>query len=426
MTHDGGVRQLRPWVACFLGALVLTTACSSDGGEAAESTTTVPDQVTEVPVVTEAPAVTRWSIAPALAADPNCPNPAAGVPIRIGYAADFSEAASLSQQSATEAALHLVKLINCSGGADGQPVDVQVVDASGSPVETRDSVNELLSAGAEAILGPPSVDPGLRILQMTDGSLPVLFPTAGDPALADPTRLSFLAGFDQTRAATASARFALDQGWGTAVTFSGPGSIFGHSPNIFARQFQAAGGVLVADYPYVPGETVDFAEAAGQMAAGPVPAVVFTAMPAEQVAALRSDLTAAGLTPEVIVAENFAATGGYTVDGLDGVHHPAQVVVEPAGRVAALNASYQAVNGEGFADPEAAALVADAMTIILDAYLRSDRATPEGVGAAIAQGTDIDGVTGIFGFDGGGSPTKAVHIHRVVGGQPTLVTSVNS
>ncbi len=424
MTHDRVRRQLRPWAVACLGVLLVAAACSSEGEDDANGTTTVPNQVTEAPVTTDAPAPTRWSIDAALGADPNCPNPAAGTPIRIGYAADLSEGGSPAEQSATAAALHMVKLVNCSGGVDGRPIDVQVVDASGSPVATRDAVRELLSAGAEAILGPTSVDLGLRIVQMTDGAIPVVFPSAGDPVLADPTRLSFLAGFDQTRSAAASARFALDQGWGTAVTFSGPGSIFGHSPQVFAQQFQVSGGVLVADYPYVPNETVDFSEAADQIAAGPAPAVVYTAMPAEQVAALRNDLAAAGLTPEIIVAENFEATGGYTVEGLDGVHHPVQVVVEPGGRVAALNGSYQAVNGEGFVDPRAAALVADAMTALLDAHVRSEGANPDGVGAAITEGIDIDGATGVFSFDGRASPTKPVHIHRMVGTEPTFVASI--
>lgn len=402
---------------------MLAVACTSSGGNdpALTASTSVGDQSTTVPVITlpSAP-VPLWSIDDALGADPNCTTPVAGEPLRIGYAADFGEFGSASDVPGSEAALHLVQLINCSGGVDGQPVDLQVVDVSGSPLASRQAVRELIDNGVSAIIGPPFPDPGFRVLQATDGEIPVLFAASTEPALADLTDLSFLVAFDDTLGASSAAQFALDQGWRTAVTFSSPGPYFGYNPTVFKEVFEAGGGTVTTDYAYVPGQTVDFSTEASELAAAGSPDVVYSAMFADQVSALRSQFVAAGINPEFIGSDAFEATGGYLTAGVDGVYHTTHAFAEPGSRITMLDESFRLATGEGSENPTFAALAGDAVTVILDAYLRSGKGSPSAIGAAIADGMDVQGMTGLLSYNGEASPSKPVYVHRVVDGVPTL------
>jgi ABC-type branched-subunit amino acid transport system substrate-binding protein len=408
----------------LLAAVVVAGACSSEGDEDLTGSTTsepVPTSGVESSgssVATEA--APPWSIDQALAADPNCAEPVTGEPLRIGYAADFTEIGGVADRPGSEAALHLARLVNCSGGVDGQPVEVLVVDVSGTPLESRQAVMGLVDSGVSAIIGPPFPDPGFRILQVTDGQIPVLFASSTEPALANLSELSFLVAFNDTLGASSAAQFALDQGWRTAVTFSAPGPYFGYNPVVFAEAFEAGGGTVTADYGYVPAETVDFSAEVAEMAAAGGPDVIYSAMFANQIAALRSQLMGANLTAEFIGSDAFEATGGYFTAGVDGVYHVTHAFSEPGSRIAAFEESYRLGTGSPSENPTFAALAADAMTVILDAYARSGKGPPEVIGATIAEGTGVQAVTGVLSYNGAASPAKPVYIHRVVDGQATL------
>lgn len=408
------------------GALVLiiTAACTSGGGDASPGdTTSAQPSTTASPVTVGAGPTRRWSIEEALVADPDCQDPVDGAPVRIGFAADLGNFGPESDGPEVEAALHLISLINCSGGVAGQSVELQVVDISGSPRVTQLAVRELIDTGVSAIIGPPAADPGLRILQETAGSIPVVFAASTEPALADASQLSFLAAFDDTRAATAAAEFALDQGWRTAVTFSSPGPYFGYNPQVFTEVFQAGGGSVIADFGHVPGETIGFSSEVAEIAAG-APDVIYAPMFADQISALRRELDAAEVTGEIIAGDSFEATGGYFTDGVDGIYHTTHAFAEPGNRVALLQESFQSVAGDSTENPNFAALFGDALTVILDAYLRSGDGSPPAIGAAIAAGADIEGVTGTLSYDGGAIPAKPVYIHLVADGEPTLAAVI--
>jgi branched-chain amino acid transport system substrate-binding protein len=358
-----------------------------------------------------------------LAADANCPTPVSGEPLRIGYAADLSEVGGFADAPASQMAAHMAKLINCSGGLAGRPVEVDRVDVSGlDPVVSREGTKGLVDGGASVLLGPPFPDPGFRVLQVADGKVPVIFTGSTEPALGDDSHLSYLVAFSDTQGATAAAQFAQTQGWSTAVTFSSPGPYFGYNPLVFADVFTAQGGRVLGDFPFIPLETTDFADAIAAMADEP-PDVIYSAMLANQLVALKEQLAAAGLgAVEVIGTDAFEATNGYALaPGNEGIYHVTHTDPRPGTRLDRLEASFAAANG-GVApsSPSMAALAGDAMAVIADAYLRVGTTDPVAIGQAIATAQGVQGITGILTYDRSGAPSKPMYIHKVVAGQATL------
>lgn len=367
-----------------------------------------------------------FDIDAALAADlANCSEAPTGDPLVIGYAADLSDVGGFADAPASQAAEHFVNLINCAGGVNGSSVELIIQNIEGDPEVTARAAQDLVDAGVSAILGPPFADFGQPLLQVTQGNVPVLFVASTEPTLPDPAALSFLVAFDDTAQATAAAQFAIDQGWTTAVTFSSPGPYFGYVPATFTEAFEAGGGTVLADYNFVPIEDVDFSTQVNEIAnAAEQPDVVFSAMLAFQAAPLQAQLQAAGVDTEILMSDAFEATGGYFTDGTEGFFHTTHSFPEPGSRVVLLADSFEAANGAPIENPSFGGLAADAIAVIIDAYLRTGSHDPATLGAAILEATDVEGVTGVLTYGGSAAPSKPVFVHEVVDGQPSLAAVI--
>lgn len=420
-------------LAAVLAATLIVAACSNGDdssatndpssettleGEEAEESSTAEDGETVV-----ADETGGWDIDAALGADPNCAAPVTGDPLRIGYAADLSPIGGPADAPGSQAAEHLAKLINCSGGLDGKPVEVIVTDVSGDPLATRNATTALLAADVHVLLGPPFPDPGFRVLQVTRGQYPVIFTGSTEPALGDHTALSYLVAFNDTQGATVAAQFALSSGWSRAVTFTSPGPYFGYNSLIFSQVFEETGGEIIGDYQFVPFETTDFADAVAQIALDP-PDVIYTPMFAFQLVELRKQLEAAGVTVEYLQSDAFEATGGYGLAGTEGIYHVTHAFPSEGSRISVLNASLASSAGVPSEAPSMVALAGDAMAVIADAYLRVRTTDPVVLGNAIADANGVQGVTGMLSYNGTGSPTKEIYIHEVVDGGPSLAATV--
>lgn len=275
------------------------------------------------------------------------------------------------------------------------------------------------------MLGPPFPNPGFRVLQITDGQIPVIFTGSTEPALSDHTALSYLVAFNDTQGATVAAQFALSNGWSRAVTFTSPGPYFGYNTLVFSGVFRANGGEVIGDYPFVPFETTDFADAAAAIAADP-PDVIYTPMFAFQLVALREQLEALGVDVDYLQSDAFEATGGYGLAGTDGIYHVTHAFPSEGSRINLLNSSLAAAQGVGSEAPSMVALAGDAFAVIADAYLRVGTTDPVLLGGAISQATNVDGVTGTLSYNNTGAPTKEIYIHEVVNGEPTLAATFGS
>ena len=357
-----------------------------------------------------------------LAADlADCAPAPQGEPLRIGYAADFSELGGFVDIPASAAAEYFAELVNCWGGVDGHAVEMVIRDIEGDPETAGRVAQELLDADVTAILGPAFFDVNQAILQVTAGKVPLISVSSTEPLLADTAQLSLLASFTDTAQAEAAAQFAIGQGWTTAVTFSVPGPYFGYVVEVFTETFETLGGQVLGDYPFVPAGTTDFsAQVNGIAALDTQPDVVYSALLAFQAAILAAQLGEAAVDAEMLVADAFSATGGYYVDGVEGFFHTSHTFPEPGGRMLRFLGSYEAEKGSALESDSYSALAADAILVIADAVIRTGSLDPITVADAIIAGTGVDGLTGTLTYDGGATPNTPVYVHEVVNGGPSL------
>ena len=360
-----------------------------------------------------------------LAADLSaCEPPPTGETLKIGYAADFSELGGFVDIPGSSAAEYFVELLNCVGGVDGRPVELVVRDIEGNPETAGRVAQELLDDDVTAILGPAFFDVNQAILQVTAASTPLISVSSTEPLLADPSQLSLLASFTDTAQAKAAAQFAIDRGWQTAATFSVPGPYFGYLVEVFTEEFEALGGRLLGDYPFVPAETTDFSAQVNEIAAlDPQPDVIYSALIAFQAAILGGQLDEAGIGAEMLVADAFTATGGYFIDGVEGFFHTSHTFPEPDGRMVRFLDSYEQAKGAALESDSYAALAADAILVIANAVADTGSLDPVTVGQAMIAGTGVDGLTGVLTYSGGGTPNTPVYVHEVVDGGPTLAAT---
>ena len=444
-----GPSTWRRFLLAGVAATLLAAACGSDDEEPAAAPP--PPPATEAPAPEPEPpppppepeppppapepeaepeevAPTGFDIDAVLAADlDDCVPLPEGPRLRIGFAADLSDLGGFADAPASQAAAYFIDLINCTGGVEGLPLELIIQNIEGDPDVTQRAAQDLLDAEVSAILGPPFPDFGFPLLQVTAGQVPVLFVASTEPTLSDPAQLAFLVAFDDTAQATAAAEFALDEGWTTAVTFSSPGPYFGYNPEIFTEVFEAGGGTVIADYNYVPIEDVDFSSQANEMAnLDEPPDVVYSAMLAFQAAILRGQLDGVGVDTRFLITDAFEATGGYAEgEAVEGFYHTTHSFPEPGSRVVILDEGFEATTGAALENPSFGGLAADAIAIVIDAFLRTGSTDPAVLGAAIAESQGVEGVTGVLSYpSGSGSPEKPVYVHRVVDGQPTLAATI--
>ncbi len=414
-------------LAIVLGLALFTAACGDDDEQSTPTNEQSTPTTTAAPAATSAPTTTSAPTQPldvdaVLAVDLDACDPApTGETLKIGYAADFSELGGFVDIPGSKAAEYFVELLNCAGGVDGRPIEMVIRDIEGDPETAGRVAQELLEDGVTAILGPAFFDVNQAILQVTAGNTPLISVSSTEPLLADPSQLSLLASFTDTAQARAAARFAIEQGWQTAATFSVPGPYFGYLVEVFTEEFEAIGGQVLGDYPFVPVETTDFSAQVNEIAAlDPQPDVVYSALIAFQSAILGGQLDEAGITAEMLVADAFTATGGYFIDGVEGFYHTSHTFPEPDGRMLRFLDSYERQKDSTLESDSYAALAADAILVIASAVADTGSLDPVTVGEAMIAGTGVDGLTGVLAYNGGSTPNTPVYVHQVVDGGPSL------
>lgn len=420
-------------VLCAASLVLASCGGDDDDGDDAAATTEAPAG-TDAPAGTEAPAGTdappasgsaAVDIDAVLAADlASCAEAPTGEPIKVGMALDFGEVSGFADIPGSNAASFVAELINCSGGVNGSPVEVQVRDIQGDPQVTATATQELLDGGAHFLIGPPFADFGQPVLQVTGGNVPVFFAASTEPSLPDIGALSFLVSFDDTMQATAAAEWALAEGFTRAITFSSPGPYFGYNPEVFTEVFTAGGGEIVSDQPYTPVEDVDFSAQVNEIAGiADGSEIVYSAMLAFQVTALRGQLEGQGLDSLTYIGSDaFEATGILAEANNEGIYHTTHSYAAPGGRIETMLAGYEAAKGEALESGTFAGLYADALLLGIQGIVDCGCTDPAGIGAAVAAIASFNGFTGEMGYAGtNGIPNKPVSIHQVVGGVDTLV-----
>ena len=247
--------------------------------------------------------------------EPPATRPAGGdctldTPLKIGYAADFSDFGGFADVPGSEAAGVQVDLLNEAGGVGGQPIEYVIKELPEDPSGAQRVAQELLDEGVNAIIAPPFTYNGVQLIETVDGQVPIISNASTDLDMADPARGAFLMSFSDPVQAAAAAEFAADGGAATAVTFSSPDdAYFTNTTAAFTEAFAEAGGEVVRDFTFGLADE-DFSSQVNELAQlDPAPDVLYTAMIMPGAGVLLEQLEAAGLGDiQVIGADSFDAT----------------------------------------------------------------------------------------------------------------------
>ena len=419
-------------ITAALATFSLAAAACGGSDEAAETTeapteTAAPAPADEPSSDTTAPsepAPSAFDVDAMLAADPACGTVPEGDPLIIGFAADKSEVGGFADVPIEATLDHLVNLVNCSGGVNGTPVELIVQDVQGDPEVAQRAATDLVAAGSHVILGPPFADTGQAVLQAVGASRATVFVASTEPVLSDPSIYSFLTTFDDTAQSYAAAEWAFDNGYTRAITFSADGPYFGYNPEKFAEKFTELGGEVVIDQSYVPFEDFDFSAQANAVAGvADGSEILFTAMIAPQVVALRANLEAVGVDIAYIGADAFDVSGITTItDGTaEGILYTTHGFAAPGSRFETLLASFEAATGAPSEAPGFAGLAGDALIVSINGFLEAGSADPIAIAEAIAGLSDVETITGSTTYAGtNGVPDRSVFVLQMQGDAPVL------
>jgi branched-chain amino acid transport system substrate-binding protein len=414
-----------PVVAAFAALALVAAACGSDD----ESTTT------DAPVESAAPGESTadsTAVSTGETAAPSTDGGSAGdctldEPLKIGYAADF-DLGGIGDVPGSNAAKFIVDQVNAAGGVGGLPVEYEIKQISQTPPDpaaAQRAVQELLDGGADILLGPPFSDYGLPLLEVTNGTVPVLFVTATEITLPDPARGSFLVSFNDQVQASAAAEFATKQGYKTAVTMSSSDIPYLNVTTAsFAEIFTGAGGTVDADLSFNLGDG-DFSAQVNEIAGmDPVPDVIYSAFFLPEAGIFLKQLREAGVESAVISADGFDASLIWTIGAdAEGVFFTSHTFPGPDNRVQQFLDDYAASGEPAIETVSFGALGADAAQIAIAAT----EAACSTDGAALIeaiQNLTVDVTTGTTSYVGTtGTPKRDVTILTVTDGAPALVES---
>ncbi|MFN3218041.1 MAG: ABC transporter substrate-binding protein [Acidimicrobiales bacterium] len=366
-----------------------------------------------------------------LAADlDNCAEAPTGDPIRVGMAMDFSDVVGFVDIPGSNLVPWVAELINCNGGIDGTPVEVRVAEVGD---DAALATEELLDWGAHFLIGPPFADFALPILQTTGGEVPLFVAASTEPTLADADNNSFLVTFDDIQMGAAAAQWAFDEGITRAILFTeGEGIPYtGVNPDAFAAKFTELGGEVVSSQTYTWGVDTDFSAQVNEIAGlSENNEVVFSAMLAFQLTALRAQLEGQGLDGLTYIGTDaLDATGIQDPEAAggdnEGIAHTPHTSISPGDRIDSLLAAYEAANGEALESRGFMALYVDSMFLGIQGVLNCGCTEPAEIGAAVAALEGFEGLSGTITYAGtNGIPPKAVPINRIVDGTDTLVATI--
>jgi branched-chain amino acid transport system substrate-binding protein len=402
--------------ATLVSASLLVAACGGDDGDSSEDTSAADDTA----AATTADGGTDSAA---------CDGTERTEPLKIGFAADFSEVGGASDVPASEAMKFTIDQINASGGAAGTPVELTVKNIDGDAARTQQAAEELLESGVSAILGPPFINYGGPLLNVTQGQVPVISVASTDPNLAGVSEASFLAGFAAPRQDGAAAELAVELGATTAITFSSPDDpYFTNNPLWFGEAFAELGGEVMKDFTYSLADS-DFSSQVNEIAAmDPQPDVLYTAMIMPLIGTLLGQLKGAGVDDIIVIGSDaFDATGVVAAgDDAEGVYYTTHVFPEPGSKFETFINVYEAAQCTPIETITFGALGDDAIRLIVAACTAAQSSDPAAITAALKEIEGFEGLTGTITYKGtNGAPVKPVTIVKVESGAPTFVKNID-
>jgi len=359
-----------------------------------------------------------------LAADlTNCAAEPTGDVIRVGAVLDFSEAAGFVDVPGSELMPYMADLINCNGGINDRPVEVNVREAGSDPAL---ATQELIDWGAQFFVGPPFADATLPMAQTGGGQYAIFAAASTEPTLADAANNTFLVTFDDFGQSSASAEFALSQGLTRAIIFTeGAGIPYsGVNPDAFIETFTAGGGEIVSEQTYTWFVDTDFSSQVNEIAGiAQGDEVFFSAAAGFQITALRGQMEGQGLNDITYMGTDaFDATGVIFDEAAEGFIHTPHARIEPGSQLEQVLADSGTLESDA---PGFMPLYIDSMLLGIQGILDCGCDDPAGIADAVKEISGFPGTSGDITYAGtNGIPPKAVEIVQNTNGAYVVLDTI--
>lgn len=348
------------------------------------------------------------------------------IPIGV-YGAQTGDQAAFGTSTANGVRL-AAEEINAAGGVLGRKIRLYVEDSQGRPDEAASVVTKLITSnGVVALIGENSSNQSLAAAPIAQANgVPMISPSSTNPAVTekgdfifrvcftDPYQGKALASFVRKELALNTAAILLDKKNDYSVGLA----------EVFAREFQAAGGRVVAQQSYSGGDSEFRPQLTAIRAASPQ--VLFIPgfyTDVGQIAIQARDL---GIAAPLVGGDGWDSPvviqiGGKSVEGSYFSDH--YFIGDPSAHVQNFVTKYRTRHGDD--PPATAALGYDALYLFADAARRAGSVDRKAIRDQIAVTKGFQGVSGAVTMGADRNPIKPVAMIKIENGQMNFAGWVN-
>ncbi len=315
-----------------------------------------------------------------------------------------------------------IEQLNATGPAKYELIEKNV---RSDAAQTAIAAQELIDEGVSVLILPCDADLAIAASSLAaEAKVPAFSTCSSSPTLAATGQGWLFANVPGDNAqATASARWAYDQGFRNVCIVQSPDTQYTTMPLYFADVFTRLGGKLVGDIVYKTGQQNFAAEISRIKNLNPAPDVIMTSAYEPDFPAFIRQLRAAGVTAQVIGSDGIDTPTILGLgDAVNGLVYTTAGFAETGGPYAAFQKEYAARYGRA-SDTVFDAVGYDLSRVIAAAVAAAGaRPTPGALRDAIADLTGVAGITSTIGYRGtDGMPQREVALVRIDQGKRSLV-----
>jgi len=361
------------------------------------------------------------------------PQPAAA-PIKLGAIYNLTGAQAPLDAPSAHGAMLAVEEINAAGGLLGRPLELTLVDGQTDTAVISAAARQLVQTEQVAALFGFSDSDQVLAAAPIAAEAGIVFVTSGATSPTLPEQAPgfvYLACFGDNVQAAAGAEYAIDTlGARTAYLLTDRGMAYTRLlAGYFAERFAELGGTIVLQDAFQTGDQDFSGQIARLQQAGAQPDLLFIASGPDDIGAIVQQFRQAGVDAPILGGDAYDTpllleTAGQAAENTYFTTHALLDAEQGSAAVQEFIAAYQAL----FQAPPAnafAALGYDTVYLLADAIVRAGSADPAAIRAALAQTSDLPGVTGTITYQPGSQiPQKGVTVIRVQDGQFTLAAEL--
>ncbi len=357
-----------------------------------------------------------------------------GDTIKIGVNLELSGAVASYGTSELSGIELAVEEINAAGGVDGKEIELVKVDNKSEPAEATSAALKLITQDkVVAIIGAATSGATVAQAEIANSNkTPLISPSGTSPNVTvkdngDVNEFVFRTSFIDPFQGTVAANFAAnDLGVKNVAIFSDNASDYSKGlAASFKKDFEAAGGKIVAEESYV-GKDSDFRSTLTRIKAAN-PEFIFIPGYYEEVGLIVKQAREMGITVPLMGADGWDSPILLELAGAEALnntfttnHYSSE---DPDGIIQDFNKKF---NDKYSKSPDAFnALGYDTVYLLADAIKRAGGPDSVKIKDALAETKDLELVTGLYSVDENHHPIKSATILEYKDGKQVFNTKVN-